>query len=772
MTMLNRLTFSLASIILIFALAFVSVPVMAADDGPTVTEVVAYSGKVLLDANGDSVAEYGTTNYAATRADFRVKITLSHGVTRATGNLQARAGNASGFVGVLANATNELELPNTDGKQFVVQFVLSDSSYNSATKVVVIVSEDAFTGDTFANLLGSQASTSGSLNLPSLNPTATASFGDPTAVTGTAGKYTVPLTFDNNGLDADDDGNVDALSLSPTFSATYVEIDPKDGATVTVAATSPALPTGKLGFVLTIQLGFGVSKANPATISVPTGYVKGGASITLPPPPPVTQEPPSVSMQVTSHDPTLREFRFEVTFTPGLKSNGEPGDPVTVGKWAETTGKDFLPSVHLKFTDALNAVSLPTNAVDRASNNSYTAIFTYSLLDVLPLTITTVDDFKTSNDPRTSVMVGGQVTPSDITFTPNQIPNQTFVVNTAITPVYLPIATGGTTPYTYTLAPLPTGLAFNATTQELSGTPTTAGTTAMTYTATDAASRTGTLTFTIEVLAGDTPSVIPDTNLAAAVRRSLSLAANTPLTVAVMAQLTTLDAYSASVVQLNGLEHATNLMTLDLGMNQITNISTLASLTRLTHLYLDDNQITDVTALSGLTSLRLLRLAGNTIQNTAPLATLLQQNPGLDLDIPVTPPQDDSVTFTDAKLETAVRIALRMTATETITKEAMLRLFFLEAYDRRIASISGLEHATNLIALDLGKNAVVDITPLASLTELQILFLDNNQIVDVSPLAGLTQLDLLFLTGNPISSLAPISHLIDDIQIFRSKAEQ
>ena len=363
--------------------------------------------------------------------------------------------------------------------------------------------------------------------------------------------------------------------------------------------------------------------------------------------------------------------------------------------------------------------------------------------------------------------------PSGITFSPNQISNQTFVVNTPITPpVLLPMATGGTSPYTYTLAPLPTGLTFNPSTRELSGTPTVAGTTRTTYTVTDTGSRTATLTFTIEVLAANTPNIIFDANLAAAIRRSLSLAANTPLTAQVLAQLTNLNAYGSGVVQLDGLERATNLTTLDLGMNQITNISALANLTRLTHLYLDDNRITSVSPLLGLRNLRLLRLAGNRIQDTSPLATLIQQNPGLDLDIPPIPPQAGVVNFADPKLETAVRIALRMADSEVMTREALLDLFFLEAYDRRIGSIQGLEHATNLIALDLGKNAIVDISPLSGLTQLQILFLDDNQIVDVSPLAGLTQLDLLFLTGNPISSLAPISGLIGGIQIFRSKAEQ
>ena len=750
--LLNRLTSCLMGLMVLFMLVFPTTAVIAAPGGPTVT-ITEYTGN-------ENVANNTGAAHVQERSDFRVKLTFSHRVTAPiASNVSIQLGNSTGLVGPSTNPTDDpTAVTASNGKEYVAVFdVFAITDSNEATEAAVTIPANAVTGNTVNNIWGNQPG-SGSFTLPPILGPLKVKVTNPTAVSGKPGAYTVTFTF-GDGTNAPD----------PAFTKDYIAITPKGDAIA--ADTEVPDSINKLGvYTSEIQLVFGVTSV---TVGVAPGYATmDGSAVILPPPPPVTQAPPSVSMQVASHDPTLREFRLEVTFTPGLKSNGEPGDPVTVGKWTETEGKDFLPSSHLKFTDATNIEVPLTSAVDRASDNNYVSIFTYSLLDTLPLTITTVDDFKTSDDPRTSVMVGGPVTPADITFTPNQIPNQTFVVNMPITPFYLPIATGGTAPYTYTLAPLPTGLAFNATTQELSGTPTVLGKTTSTYTATDAANRAGTLTFTIEVLAGNTPSVIPDAKLAAAVWRSLSLAANTPLTVAVMAQLKNLDAYGAGVVQLDGLEHATNLTTLDLGMNQITNISTLASLTKLTHLYLDDNQITDVTALSGLTNLRLLRLAGNTIQNTTPLATLLQQNPGLDLDIPVTPPQVDSVTFTDGKLETAVRIALRMTASETITKETMLRLFFLEAYDRRIASIQGLEHATNLIALDLGKNAIVDISPLSGLTQLQILFLDNNQIVDVSPLKDLAQLDLLFLTGNPISSLAPISHLIDDIQIFRSKAEQ
>ena len=87
-----------------------------------------------------------------------------------------------------------------------------------------------------------------------------------------------------------------------------------------------------------------------------------------------------------------------------------------------------------------------------------------------------------------------------ITFNPSTIPDQTFKVGTPAF-LILPIATGGTAPYTYTVTPtLPAGLQFDASTRILSGTPTTATPpNTYTYAATDPTGASGALTFTIEV---------------------------------------------------------------------------------------------------------------------------------------------------------------------------------------------------------------------------------------------------------------------------------
>ena len=154
---------------------------------------------------------------------------------------------------------------------------------------------------------------------------------------------------------------------------------------------------------------------------------------------------------------------------------------------------------------------------------------------------------------------------------------------------------------------------------------------------------------------------MPDANLAAAVRQKLGLDASTPITKRVMQRLTTLHAPEQQIKNLRGLEYATELVRLDLWENQIQNVSPLSNLkqlqqlhlqanrirnikafvglTELRQLHLWGNQIRDISVLAGLTKLESLWLAGNPIQDMSPLHRLLKQNPDIELDIEVAPPE-------------------------------------------------------------------------------------------------------------------------------------
>ena len=118
-------------------------------------------------------------------------------------------------------------------------------------------------------------------------------------------------------------------------------------------------------------------------------------------------------------------------------------------------------------------------------------------------------DFRASHQGegvwRIDRLAGEQATEPPMTKTPPSLDtatapgDQSYRVGEPITALVLPTASGGSGALSYSLAPDVPGLSFDATTRRLSGTPTTAGTHAMVYTATGEDGDTDSLTFTITV---------------------------------------------------------------------------------------------------------------------------------------------------------------------------------------------------------------------------------------------------------------------------------
>ena len=128
----------------------------------------------------------------------------------------------------------------------------------------------------------------------------------------------------------------------------------------------------------------------------------------------------------------------------------------------------------------------------------------------------------------------------------------------------------------------------------------------------------------------------------------------------------------------------------------------------------------------------------------------------------VAPPRAE---FVDANLAKEVRYALGLDIGGGhidllhIPQASLSKLTELELYDEKITNLAGLEHATQLVHVDLPYNQISDITLLAQLTQLTELDLSDNQISDVTPLAQLTQLTELDLSDNQISDITPLAQL-------------
>ena len=116
------------------------------------------------------------------------------------------------------------------------------------------------------------------------------------------------------------------------------------------------------------------------------------------------------------------------------------------------------------------------------------------------------------------------------------------------------------------------------------------------------------------------------------------------------------------------------------------------------------------------------------------------------------------IAFPDSNLEAVVREAINkpegpfnVSDLEPITT--------LNAQNKGISDITGLEYCANLQVLELRDNNISNISPLASLINLRELGLWGNNISDISPLEDLANLNILHLHHNKVSNISPLANL-------------
>ena len=238
---------------------------------------------------------------------------------------------------------------------------------------------------------------------------------------------------------------------------------------------------------------------------------------------------------------------------------------------------------------------------------------------------------------------------------------------------------------------------------------------------------------------------IPDPNLAAAIREGLLLTSNEPVTTHSILNLVKLEARNRGIKSLTGLEHAVNLKEVDLGAEYISGEG-----------YVNSNAISDLSPLSDLTNLERLSLGKNSIWTL----DFLRELPPLA-----------AVSIPDPNLAAAIREGLLLTSNEPVTTHSILNLVKLEARNRGIKSLTGLEHAVNLKEVDLAweyisgegyvnSNAISDFSPLEKLTALDELNLEGmSGLRDVSALVGLTNLEGLGLDDTGVSDVSALASL-------------
>ena len=245
-----------------------------------------------------------------------------------------------------------------------------------------------------------------------------------------------------------------------------------------------------------------------------------------------------------------------------------------------------------------------------------------------------------------------------------------------------------------------------------------------------------------EVLGTDdqTPVSIPDVKLRKAILRAIhgyyDEGSEPPLTKGGIAKLVRLGIPS-TVVDLTGLEQASNLVSLYIGGGEIEDLSVLSDLPSLRRLTLWRSPATDLSPLSSLTGLRSLELDNYDWY-------------GLDYDFS---PLSSLTSLRHLKL-----LNVRFSDLSPLSGLANLRWLKLDN-NRTISDLSPLSGLVGLKQLDLDGNDISDLSPLSGMVGLTRLSLWSNEIADLSPLSSLTGLTTLELQNNDISDLSPLSSL-------------
>lgn len=241
--------------------------------------------------------------------------------------------------------------------------------------------------------------------------------------------------------------------------------------------------------------------------------------------------------------------------------------------------------------------------------------------------------------------------------------------------------------------------------------------------------------------------------------RDLDLSENEINDISQLRSLTTLyylNLDNNKIVDISVLKNFNNLRILLLNNNEISDISVLQGLTDLQQLYLKNNRITNINHLERLINLKFLYLAQNEISDYSPVKGYYSSLISKDFDL--LDVVDTAVTFKDKNLEKIIRTEINK-QTGDIYKKDIEKISAIQASNKEIQDISGIENLTNLKELDLSENEISDIGPLRNLTRLEQLSLAKNTISDITSLGWLTNLQELYLNSNKISNIKDLQWL-------------
>ena len=344
--MSNRLTFSLASLIVIFALAFAATPVMAQNAVPV--RITEYAGPNTVN---DTTAN--AEQHVQARDDFRVVIAFDHAVSGfVAADVEYRLFNTNtgAFVPSTTDVSTITQLTNTNSYVAVIPGI-TDILH---TAIEVSVAAGAARGTTPPDH-GDNAAAVEEFTLPILLVgtgilSAEASFGMPQPVPGQPAQYMVDVVFTNTspttgGPYTEESDNTPPVVDAKQLTSDYIDIVPAGHADITLisarrdsAAPDPADTAGVAGtstYTLTVTL----RDAEPhtaVTLSIDPGYAMTAEMAgTVRVPTPLAQPAaPTVT-------PTATTTSITLTWTAATGATYEYRQG-TSGDWADVTSPKMV----------------------------------------------------------------------------------------------------------------------------------------------------------------------------------------------------------------------------------------------------------------------------------------------------------------------------------------------------------------------------------------------------------------------------------------------
>lgn len=125
------------------------------------------------------------------------------------------------------------------------------------------------------------------------------------------------------------------------------------------------------------------------------------------------------------------------------------------------------------------------------------------------------------------------------------------------------------------------------------------------------------------------------------------------------------------------------------------------------------------------------------------------------------PPPPAKSIFPDKNLEKAVReqVFAKRTTQDPITADDVKNISTVRGKGVGIKDLTGLEHCTAIMSIDLSDNEITSLAPLKGLGRLQQIILNNNKITDLAPIADTIALQYIGIENNQVKSLEPLRKL-------------